>query len=76
MLWLLNGHCNSPIAAFAQMGDDGDLRLRAQVMSLDGTQLIEADAIGDPERPRELGRAVAMDLLRQGAQALIAASAL
>jgi hydroxymethylbilane synthase len=74
-LWILNGHCNSPIAGLARL-ENGALRFRAAVLSLDGATIIEASATGDPARPREVGRKVGMTLLDQGARALIDASAL
>ena len=74
LLWVLNGHCNSPIAGHATI--DGDImRLRAAVLSLDGAHIIEADGAGPADRPRELGRAVGLDLIAKGAAALIEASA-
>lgn len=70
LLWILNGHCNTPIAGQARI-DDAVLTLRAAVLSLDGATLIEMSLKGDPARPRELGRAVGMNLLEKGAAALI-----
>lgn len=73
VLWVLNGHCNSPIAAHAaRVGER--LSLKATVLSLDGAEIIEAQASGAPDRPRELGRAVGIDLLAKGAMRLIEAS--
>jgi hydroxymethylbilane synthase len=72
-LWVLNGHCNSPIAGHARI-ENGRLLLRAAVMSPDGHELIEAEREGTPERPRELGRAAGFDLLAKGAARLIEAA--
>ncbi len=70
VLWVLNGHCNTPIAGHTAL--DGDrLRLDATVLSLDGETIIEVSDQGDADRPRELGRAVGMKLLEKGAAALI-----
>ena len=72
VLWVLNGHCNSPIAGNAQI--DGDqLRLRASVLSLDGGTILEAVGESDAARPRELGRKVGLALLHKGADQLIEA---
>lgn len=70
VLWVLNGHCNAPIAGHARAVGD-DLHLRAAAMSLDGAQFVEAEARGPAERPRELGRRVGLTLLEKGAGALI-----
>lgn len=70
ILWILNGHCNSPIAGHASC--DGDrMFLRAAVLAEDGSKIVEADAAGPAARPRELGREVAISLLEKGAKALI-----
>lgn len=73
LLWVLNGHCNSPIAGHATIRDN-ELTLRAAVLSLDGAEMLEVSMNGDPARPRELGRAAGMALLVRGAGALINAS--
>jgi len=70
LLWILNGHCNSPIAGTCVV-QDGALRLRAAVMSLDGMTILETESVGDFGRPRELGRTVAFELLHKGADKLI-----
>lgn len=70
MLWVLNGHCNAPIAGHATL--DGDtLCLRAAVISEDGDEIIEAAGTGKAARPRELGRDVGLDLIRRGAAKII-----
>ncbi|HXI86647.1 MAG TPA: hypothetical protein VNH64_04270, partial [Parvularculaceae bacterium] len=73
VLWVLNGHCNSPIAGRATAAN-GRLVLRAAVLSEDGAEMIEAEASGASDRPRELGRAVGMALIERGANALIEVS--
>ncbi len=73
MLWILNGHCNAPIAGHARLATS-TIRLKGAVMSLDGATIIEAEATGPADRPRELGRRVGLDLLSRGAAALIEAS--
>ena len=70
VLWVLNGHCNSPIAGHARH-EAGMLHLAAAVLALDGERILEAAASGSPDRPRELGRRVGFELLAQGAEALI-----
>jgi len=70
VLWVLNGHCNSPIAAYSTI-DGRDMTLTASVLDLEGDQLLEASRTGPADKPRELGRAVAFDLLAEGAEAII-----
>lgn len=70
VLWVLNGHCNSPIAGFATiMGTQ--MTLTASVLDEAGDRFIEAQRTGPADRPRELGRAVGLELLAQGAAELI-----
>ena len=73
MLWILNGHCNSPIAGYAELFNDR-IKLRACVMGLDGQQHIFAEDEGAIDCPRDLGRRVAFSLLRKGAGDIIAAT--
>lgn len=71
VLWLLDGHCNSPIAAHAVL--DGDaMTLSASVLDEQGDRFIEAARSGPASRPRELGRAVGLELLDKGAAEIIA----
>ena len=70
VLWVLNGHCNSPIAGFAEIRS-ADMSLSASVLDLSGGTIIEATRTGPANRPRELGRAVAFDLLAKGAAEII-----
>ena len=73
VLWVLNGHCNSPIAGFAEVAG-GEMSLSAAVLDLTGTQIIAASRSGPANRPRELGRAVGLELLAKGATDIIARS--
>jgi hydroxymethylbilane synthase len=70
VLWVLNGHCNSPIAGFARV-DGAQMSLTASVLDLAGALFIEASRSGPADRPRELGRAVALELLAKGAADII-----
>ncbi len=70
VLWVLNGHCNSPIAGFAQI-KGAAMSLSASVLDLGGGIILEASRSGPADRPRELGRAVAFDLLAKGAADII-----
>jgi len=70
VLWVLNGHCNSPIAGFSTV-DGARMSLTASVLDQDGYSFIEVSRSGLADRPRELGRAVGLELLNKGAAAII-----
>jgi hydroxymethylbilane synthase len=70
VLWVLNGHCNSPIAGFAQVQGE-QMLLTASVLDHAGSRIIEASRSGPANRPRELGRAVGLELLAKGAAEII-----
>jgi len=70
VLWILNGHCNSPIAAFSTI-DGMQMALTASVLDEAGSLFIEASRSGPANRPRELGRAVGLELLDKGAAEII-----
>jgi hydroxymethylbilane synthase len=56
----LGGSCSSPVAAFAVL-EDGDLRMRAQLFSEDGREMIEDRAMfecGDHKTPEKLAHAM------------------
>jgi hydroxymethylbilane synthase len=70
VLWVLNGHCNSPIAGFSTI-DGAQMTLTASVLDEAGGLFIEASRVGPADRPRELGRAVGLELLSKGAAEII-----
>jgi hydroxymethylbilane synthase len=54
----LGGSCHSPVAAFCAF-EDGDLRMRAQLFSEDGSEMIEERALfdcGDNASPEQLAQ--------------------
>ena len=71
VLWVLNGHCNSPIAGHATLSGN-EMMLRAAVLDETGDRFIEVSRSGAANRPRELGRAVGLELLDKGAAEIIA----
>jgi hydroxymethylbilane synthase len=71
VLWVLNGHCNSPIAGYATI-DGALMTLTASVLDETGGAFIEVIRSAPANRPRELGRAVGLELLDKGAAAIIA----
>jgi hydroxymethylbilane synthase len=70
VLWVLNGHCNSPIAGFSTI-EGAQMALTASVLDEAGGWFIEASRSGPANRPRELGRAVGLELLDKGAAEII-----
>jgi hydroxymethylbilane synthase len=70
VLWILNGHCNSPIAGFSTI-DGTQMSLTSSVLDEAGGLFVEASRTGPADRPRELGRAVGLDLLAKGAAEII-----
>jgi hydroxymethylbilane synthase len=71
VLWVLNGHCNSPVAGYSTISG-AEMTLTASVLDETGGEIIEATRSGPADRPRELGRAVGLELLDKGAAAIIA----
>jgi hydroxymethylbilane synthase len=71
VLWVLNGHCNSPIAGYSTI-DGAQMTLTASVLDETGGAFIEVTRSGPANRARELGRAVGLELLDKGAAAIIA----
>ncbi len=70
VLWVLNGHCNSPIAGFSTI-QGAQMTLTASVLDQAGGLFIEASCAGPADRPRELGRTVGLELLAKGAADII-----
>jgi hydroxymethylbilane synthase len=70
VLWVLNGHCNSPIAGFSTILGT-QMTLTASVLDEAGGLFIEASRSGPADRPRELGRAIGLELLAKGAAEII-----
>jgi hydroxymethylbilane synthase len=70
VLWILNGHCNSPIAGFSTI-EGTQMSLTASVLDEAGGLFIQALRTGPANRPRELGRAVGLELLAKGAAEII-----
>jgi hydroxymethylbilane synthase len=67
----LHGGCQVPIACYAERVGD-ELWLRGLVGDPAGDQVLRAEARGPLTEPETLGIAVAEDLLRQGAGAILA----
>lgn len=70
MLAAVGGSCSVPVAAYAELSADGELRLDGLVASGDGRVVLRRALVGD--EPEALGRALAAALLHDcgGAEAL------
>jgi len=66
----LNGGCQVPIGGYAQLTGN-QLHLRGLVGSVDGKQMLYAEARGLSTEAEQLGIQVAEDLLRQGAAEIL-----
>lgn len=66
----LNGGCQVPIAGFAEILN-GRLFLRGLVGQPDGSILYRSERWGELDQAEEMGRLVAEDLLRQGADNIL-----
>ena len=67
----MDGSCQVPIAGYAQMTPEGNIRFKGLVMSPDGSQRYEDERIGSD--PVDLGKKVSEHLKAQGADAIIKA---
>lgn len=59
---VLDGSCRTPIAALAELGAEGALKLRALVAEIDGSRLWREEEEGRAEAPDALGRALGQRL--------------
>jgi hydroxymethylbilane synthase len=66
----LDGGCQVPIAAYAELRAD-ELYLRGLVGDPDGSRVLEATAHGPADQPQALGERVAQALLARGAKAIL-----
>lgn len=71
MLRVLQGSCHTPIAGYCVVTANRNLRLLALVSSPDGTEVLRAREKMPYDQTRDLGEAVARDLLEQGAARLL-----
>jgi hydroxymethylbilane synthase len=70
LLKTLEGGCQVPIGAFAEVKQNG-LYLDAMVGSLDGSLAFRKKARGSRSNPEKLGRVLARDLLKAGAKSIL-----
>ncbi|MCX7945592.1 MAG: hydroxymethylbilane synthase [Hydrogenophilus sp.] len=67
----LGGSCEVPIAAYARM-EEGGLKLVGLVAEPDGTKLWQGRREGKPDEAESIGRELAEQLLKEGAEELLA----
>lgn len=67
----LGGGCQMPIGGIALPVGDSDLELHAVVASLDGARIIRYKKVGPRTNAAALGREVAGELLKQGAEDIL-----
>ncbi|MFT7107760.1 MAG: hydroxymethylbilane synthase [Yoonia sp.] len=60
----LDGSCETPIGSLAEL-DGGTMRLRGEILRIDGTEVYSDDVSGAIEDGPEMGRAMAAKLLAQ-----------
>lgn len=75
LLATLEAGCSAPVAALADLADSDDgeeLYLRGAVLSPDGSDAVRLSRTGTPADAREVGRALAADLLDAGANRYLA----
>jgi hydroxymethylbilane synthase len=74
MLATLEAGCSAPVAAHAELaeGEQGDeIYLRGAVISPDGARAVRLSRTGTPADAAEIGKALAADLLDNGADTLM-----
>lgn len=69
----LAGSCEVPLAAFAEMQDEGQLRLRGLVALPDGSRVVAAELRGPAAEPEALGLQLVEQLRAHGAEEVLAA---
>lgn len=67
----LRAGCHAPLGVFTALKETG-LTLEAVVLSADGQQRLSASTTGELQQPQLVGKQVAEELFRQGAERLIA----
>jgi hydroxymethylbilane synthase len=69
----LEGDCNVPLAALAETGADGELRVRGMVIAPDGRRVAAAEARVEARHASRGGRALAREVLDRGGAEILAA---
>ncbi|MDE2088876.1 MAG: hydroxymethylbilane synthase [Gammaproteobacteria bacterium] len=67
----LMGGCQVPIGGYAELQEQGMMRLRGLVGRPDGSQIVRGEASGRAQDAEQLGVRLAEDLLSRGARAIL-----
>jgi hydroxymethylbilane synthase len=68
LLATLEAGCSAPVAALAEVTEDDEIYLRGAVISVDGRFALRLSRTGTLADAEEIGRALAADLLEDGAE--------
>jgi hydroxymethylbilane synthase len=71
LLATLEAGCSAPVAGLAEASGDGEIHLRGAVLSPDGQVAFRLSRTGTLADPASLGRLLAEDLLRAGADTVL-----
>jgi hydroxymethylbilane synthase len=71
LLATLEAGCSAPVAGLADATGSGEIHLRGAVLSPDGRVALRLDRAGTLADPTTLGRQLAEDLLRAGADTVL-----
>ena len=71
----LGGDCSVPLAGFAELNDDGSLRFRGLISSLDGREVVRDEETAPSAEASALGKRVAERVLAAGGREILAALA-
>jgi len=69
----LEGDCNVPLAAHAELEGEGAMRVRGLVASSDGERVVRGERRGSRSQAAQLGRALADEVLARGGSEILAA---
>ena len=70
----LGGGCHAPVGIYAEAIGTDRMRIRARVLSLDGSACLEGDETGEMKTARKVVERLVAGLNDQGAQSIIAAA--
>jgi hydroxymethylbilane synthase len=71
----LEAGCSAPVAALAEVTEDDEIYLRGAVISIDGSYALRLSRTGTLADAEEVGRALAADLLDEGADHVLGKAA-
>lgn len=69
-LYTIQGGCSIPAFALAQLNDD-EIRMRAGIISLDGSKMVNFESAGKPGTAYDLGASLARKILDSGGQQIL-----